>query len=71
MSVDITECDELVNVCHNCTNTVGSYSCSCDNGYNLINGSVCKGIINYHLMSGCIRLCKRRFWTDFTISYWI
>jgi len=33
---DIDECAELNGECqHNCTNTNGSYSCSCNKGYKL------------------------------------
>ena len=35
-SLDIDECAENVDNCHTnaaCTNTVGSYSCSCNNGF--------------------------------------
>ena len=34
--VDINECVELSSGCdHNCTNTIGSFSCSCKDGYAL------------------------------------
>ncbi|ELU12473.1 hypothetical protein CAPTEDRAFT_97299 [Capitella teleta] len=30
--------------CHECTNTIGSYTCSCDHGYELSpNGTSCGG----------------------------
>ena len=41
--VDFNECSEYK--CHNCTNTIGSYNCSCNNGYTLVNGSICTGTI--------------------------
>ena len=45
--LDINECTdaELVHECdHTCINTVGSYACTCDSGYNLnVDGRVCDG----------------------------
>lgn len=36
MLLDVDECVENTNGCaHTCTNTRGSYSCSCDPGYRL------------------------------------
>ena len=33
---DIDECSNGTHQCaHNCTNTIGSYTCSCDSGYQL------------------------------------
>ena len=35
MAVDIDECATGLHTCEqNCTNTLGSYVCSCDEGYN-------------------------------------
>ena len=45
---DIDECSEgIVDCDHNCTNTIGSYACSCYSGYELdsINLS-CSGKLN-------------------------
>ena len=44
---DIDECME--DPCdHNCTNTDGSFTCSCNNGYELDeNGRSCNGIFIY------------------------
>jgi len=47
LCIDIDECDE--STCdHNCTNTDGSFICSCYNGYVLDdNGSSCNGMHTY------------------------
>lgn len=44
---DINECASS-NICdHDCTNTIGSYTCSCRNGYQLNNdGRTCSGTYN-------------------------
>ena len=43
---DINECNENENPCdQHCNNTVGSFTCSCDDGYELDeNGRSCNGI---------------------------
>ena len=43
--LDVDECDAGISGCnHNCTNTMGSYMCSCDEGYDLdSNGLTCVG----------------------------
>lgn len=43
---DINECNENIDACdHLCSNTVGSYTCSCRSGYRLAsNGLTCNGI---------------------------
>ena len=43
---DINECNGLLVSCeHSCINTVGSYECDCDNGYELhSNGRSCNGL---------------------------
>ena len=34
--VDIDECTSGIDLCaHNCTNSIGSYICSCDRGHRL------------------------------------
>ena len=45
LCVDINECNESSKCDHLCTNTNGSYYCSCNEGYSLMdNGKSCKGI---------------------------
>ena len=42
--VDINECNVNNGGCeHSCTNTVGSYTCSCNTGYQLSLGQHCSG----------------------------
>ena len=42
---DIDECFDGIDLCdHNCTNSIGSYICSCDIGYRLnVDGFQCDG----------------------------
>ena len=44
--IDINECDDFLVSCeHSCINTVGSYECHCENGYQLhSNGRSCNGV---------------------------
>lgn len=46
---DINECNdtELVHECdHTCINTIGSYACTCNSGYNLnVDGRTCDGTL--------------------------
>ena len=43
--IDIDECISDNGGCdHNCTNTDGSYYCSCNDGYSLVSGLYCEGI---------------------------
>ena len=46
MTLDINECSQ--NICHHhCTNTNGSYFCSCDTSSELANNGIhCLGIVN-------------------------
>ena len=46
-STDIDECFTYSGTCdHTCTNTIGTYICSCDSGYILYNnGHNCTGIL--------------------------
>ena len=61
--LDINEClDYNFNKCdHNCTNTIGSYQCSCFPGYRLVNGTKCvdkdecrEGSHNCHINEACV-----------------
>ena len=68
---DITECDErslaphhanYSHNCHddaNCTNTKGSFYCSCHVGYSG-DGVICTGIVSLHLNNLQYRECWRR-----------
>ena len=40
---DIDECSGDNNCAHHCSNAVGSFSCYCDSGYQLIDGYKCLG----------------------------
>ena len=46
--LDIDECNST-NPRHRCDqiceNIIGSYNCSCEKGFNLVNGSHCEGIL--------------------------
>ena len=46
LCIDINECTKGLHTCeHNCNNNVGSYTCSCDDGYDLDeNGRTCTGM---------------------------
>ena len=52
--IDINECLLNIDRCaDNCTNTIGSYSCSCGSGYRLrADGHTCEGLLNT-VDSGC------------------
>ena len=39
-STNLTRCDQI------CENIVGSYKCSCEKGFNLVNGYRCEGIVS-------------------------
>ena len=41
--LDINECNSITDDCHHCTNTNGSYICTCDEGYELIGKDFCNG----------------------------
>ena len=42
--IDIDECTEGIDRCdQNCHNAIGSYACSCDNGYRINNTFTCNG----------------------------
>ena len=59
---DIDECIEGDEHCNQiCVNTLGSYYCSCEPGFQLIDNTECEGIYyNYRYISIIIRLrmCK-------------
>ena len=45
-AIDFNECDVNNGGCeHTCTNTVGSFSCSCDEGYQQTNNLFCSGML--------------------------
>ena len=51
---DIDECEEHISGCnHNCTNTIGSYNCSCYDGFKFSNDSIvfCEGMQNSSTLS--------------------
>ena len=50
---DIDECSEGTHNCDQiCTNTVGSFTCSCNSGYKLLgNGKSCRGTFSKHYFS--------------------
>ena len=51
---DVDECSEDIDGCQvHCSNTIGSYNCYCDNGYELLNSTHCTGTL-YSMMK-----CKR------------
>ena len=51
ISLDINECDVFNGGCsHFCTNTNGSYYCSCPVGYELVNELLCKGKLNLSIL---------------------
>ena len=66
VTIDIDECSMQVDECdHNCNNTLGSYTCSCNDGYLLDrNGLQCNGkydivaIICFQSIDLCPILCK-------------
>ena len=52
LSSDINECVLSTNNCNqNCHNTIGSYYCSCNPGYHLLNHPhICSGILMYSVL---------------------
>ena len=65
VTIDIDECSMQVDECdHNCNNTLGSYTCSCNDGYLLDrNGQQCNGKLIHHYFQSinltvCPILCK-------------
>ena len=45
---DVDECAEGSNCAQTCTNTEGSYTCSCEPGYTLGDNGACNGKANVH-----------------------
>ena len=43
-STRVSRCDQI------CENILGSYKCSCEKGFNLVNRSRCEGIVKILLM---------------------
>ncbi|KAI6653481.1 Multiple epidermal growth factor-like domains protein 6 isoform X1 [Oopsacas minuta] len=59
--VDIDECTGNISLCeHNCHNTVGSYSCSCRDGYTIRDGIFCEDIDECSTVSPspCDQICS-------------
>ena len=49
ISIDINECDQESDSCQqHCNNTIGSYVCYCDDGYQLDEDTFCIGNIMHH-----------------------
>lgn len=48
VSTDVNECED-VGLClgGQCTNTIGSYSCACSTGLELVDGTSCRGIYTH------------------------
>ena len=61
---DIDECIEGIENCdHNCHNTIGAYSCSCRDGYQLEADGHCKGKQFHHGTKAVLNVC-----CDFTVA---
>ena len=67
VKTDIDECDISNGGCqHNCTNTIGSFVCSCNDGYNLTeNGLNCTGMRSVEYNNSCSLVFGCCYWTDF------
>lgn len=67
---DINECDDLQqNTCaQNCTDTVGSYTCSCREGFQP-NGDKCDGMIVHYYTLVEVHLNSDQNWLSFTKMY--
>ena len=62
--IDMDECSEEVTLCeHTCTNTVGSYSCTCKEGYHLhTDGHSCIGELVEELFIELFTVCFPLVW---------
>ena len=56
-NVDVDECGDDTDGCsQTCTNTEGSFTCGCNDGYVLnVDGTTCDGI---YIHAACILLCE-------------
>ena len=50
--IDVDECTGSRRCQHNCHNTVGSYSCSCRTGYQLVGSANCRGEVTQASSAG-------------------
>ncbi|XP_035222665.1 hemicentin-1-like isoform X3 [Stegodyphus dumicola] len=56
--LDVDECSRNLHKCSQiCINNIGSYSCSCENGYYLLNGVDCIDIDECTLNASCMHIC--------------
>ena len=69
---DIDECSEgIVDCDHNCTNTIGSYACSCYSGYELDSDNLsCSGKLNTIIMQILKQLLQQAVYLLFRLSHW-
>ena len=59
-SLDANECNSVTPVCGQiCTNTEGSYECSCNTGYVLNNNGIsCDGMYMLNVLGAiCVHMC--------------
>lgn len=72
---DVNECEEHDNMCKNghCTNTFGSYMCSCNEGYRLDNTSTfCYGNVrNTSGRTSCTRAITIRVYRIFLLFFFV
>ena len=59
--IDINECDTGVHNCdHFCHNNVGSYMCTCEKGFYLIDEETCVGIVESFILF-CINFFEIKY----------
>ena len=58
----LTRCDQI------CENIVGSYNCSCQKGFNLVNGSRCEGTST--ILLTLLRMLSTRAWAEKKVMEW-